>query len=172
MKDLIVRSQCLIQKLIRMVIDFKYQIVLLKWTQNTKQKLKKITKPEFFTFEDMETGKMTVKIDCETTQHPKNEEFYEDFLKIVQGDYNNWCNVLLAREKEKKEFKDKSRKKFEDDDRMETNGDIDAKDHNIFSFVSLIKPKRFIPNYADSLKQYKKYIIFFSMYFYLTFPLF
>ena len=56
----------------------------------------------------------------------------------------------------KKKFEEK-KNNFEEicqqDDKMDTEGDIENKDNNIFSFVSLIKPKRFIPNYVDNLKQ-------------------
>ena len=145
-----------------MFIDFKYQLIVLKW-MFLKQNKRKVPKPEFFTFEEMDTGK---KIEEETYNEikQKNEEFLEDVLKIIQGDYNNWCNISVentkVKENKKKSQKERERedenkkKYFEEDDRIETNGDIASKDHNIFSFVSFVKPKRFIPNYTDSVKQY------------------
>lgn len=153
------------QKLTRMVIDFKYQLIMLKWTV-LRQNKRKVPKPEFFTFEEMEIGKDNKMTQMETPNkiQTSHHEFYDEVLKTIHRDYNNWGSLLLEKTKEKdkkvgKEEKklkeeDKNKRNFEDDDRIETYGDIASKDHNILSFGSLVKPKKFIPNYNDSVKQY------------------
>ena len=154
----------------RMVIDLKYQLIFLKWTVLMQNK-RKVPKPEFFTFEEMDIGNIRV-MQAETPNkiESNHHEFYDEVLKIIHRDYNNWGSLLLEKTKEKdkkvgnedkklmeeKKLKEeeKNKRNFDDDDRIETNGDIASKDHNLLSFGSLVKPKKFIPNYNDSVKQY------------------
>lgn len=149
-------SQKHLLKLSRMIIDYKYQIIFLNMNKPCK-KVAKFAKPEFFTFDDFENGKLQVSPPTETPKIIESLQPFADLSSIIHSDYSNWCKILKTSKKEEhceEKIIQKILKKREEspEERLETNADIEVKDHNIFNCVSLIKPKRFIPNYADSLK--------------------
>lgn len=112
----------------RICVDFKYQIVILRW------KL-----AEFREFQGKSQG------------DGENLDVFREILAVLHEDYRLWSkNTRKTEEKARfyegnREFLNETLNKSEES--ADNYRDISIKNENLRNFASLVKPKRFIPNY-------------------------
>ena len=113
----------ILSKMLRICVDFKYQIVVLRW---------KLAE--------------TCDFERKSQENREKSDVFKEIKAILQEDYRLWSETS-RKYAENKDLFEETREKTEES--VENYRDISIKNANLLNFASLVKPKRFIPSYYN-----------------------